>query len=128
MALQRSSDVDSAVHFSIVDLQRVGRYWNRLEQSPGTSIAITTESGHLWWRRPMLEGLVGKDVSDGAFMTKMRQHVGHHGAVYVDAKKTDGIERLVGWEQAPHHGLIVSFIPLSLQNPKLLVCNDTEVV
>ncbi|MGZ0187640.1 MAG: PAS domain S-box protein [Alphaproteobacteria bacterium] len=109
MALQRPNDVGRAVHFSIVDLQRVGGYWNRLEQSPGTSIAISTEAGRLWWRRPMLEGLVGKDVSEGPFMRGMRQQGGHRGAVYVEAVLTDGIKRLVGWEKAPQHGLIVSF-------------------
>lgn len=102
------SAAEAVGHFAVVDLDRVAEVWRELAISDGASVAIATEGGRLWWRSPMMPGLVGRDLTDGPFFKAYLAADADRGAATVKAVNTDGVVRVIGWHKTPRFGLVVT--------------------
>ena len=93
---------------AVIDLKGVFAAWERLRVDFDASVAIATVEGELWWRTPMLEGLVGKDVSQGPFFQVAKESSAATGFAKIQAINTDGEERMIGWRRVDRFGFYVT--------------------
>jgi len=108
-AILATLDRDNHVLATTIELDRLSSLWTDIGEDAADSIAIATADGQIWWRRPMLEGLVGKDASKGPLFQAIKQSGAMSGVSDIEAINTDGSHRLVGWRYDPKHQLYVTF-------------------
>jgi PAS domain-containing protein len=108
-AILATLDSDDHVLAATIELDRLSSLWTDIGEDAADSIAIATADGLIWWRRPMLDGLNGKDASKGPLFQAIRQSGALTGVSDIEAVNTDGSHRIVGWRFDPKYQLYVTF-------------------